>query len=277
MKNQWNWKQILSFFLLFLPALVFYALQKNLLNQATGTFLQNSARKLQRSYDGFTHRIQDSLNTYFQLVGTNKENKDLKTENAKLASKLQRLGECQVENTRLHKLFQFQQKQAQKTLAARVISKDLLLDQESLIIDKGSTHGVKRLQGVISTRGIVGYTIDVKAGSSQVLLLSNHNASVDALIQRTRARGIVSGLSSKTFQLNYIMRQSDARKGDQVVTSGRQGFFPKGFPIGTVRDVKLSPTGISYLAKIDPSVEMNRLENVLVIVDKVLGEIAPDP
>ena len=185
-----------------------------------------------------------------------------------MASQLELLEEYRLENMKLRELFKFQQELPQKTLAARVISKDILPDQESFTINRGSIHGVKRLQGVVSQQGVVGYTLKVKTHSTQVLSLSDQEARVDAIIQRTRARGLVSGISSKVYQFNYMIRKEDAKPGDKVVTSGKHGFFPKGFPIGTVKSVKISPTGISYLAKIEPSVKMNRLENVLVIINK---------
>ena len=268
MGNRWTWKQIFAFFLIFFPPFVFYALQKKAFVRSTETFLGTPAHRLQKFYDNLTHKIRSSFKDYLYLVETNEENRDLKLKITKMTSELHLLEEDRMENIRLHKLFRFQQKLPQKTLAARVISKDILLDQESFIIDKGSAHGVQRLQGVISAQGVVGYTLDVKTHSSQVLLLSSQDAHIDAIIQRTQARGLISGLSPKVCQFNYMMRENDARKGDKVVTSGRHGFFPKGFPIGTVKNVKSSSTGVSYLAQVEPLVKVNRLENVLVIINR---------
>lgn len=268
MGRSWNWKQAIAFFLLFVPSLLFYALQNQTFDLPAESPLKTPAHWIQRVYDGFTYEIQETLNTYFYLVGVNTENQKLKTENAKLASRIQLLEEYRSENIRLRKLFQFRQEMDRETLPARVISKDIILDQKSFTIDKGKADGVERLQGVIAAGGVVGYTIEVEERSSRVLLLSNHNASIDALIQRTRARGIVSGLSPRQYQLKYMMRQEDAQTGDVVVTSGRQGFFPKGFIIGTVEEVAPSPTAVSFQAEIKPSVEIDRLENVLVIIEK---------
>jgi rod shape-determining protein MreC len=271
MGNSLTLKQTVAFLLLFVPALIFYALQNNVLNVVKGTPLQTPAHWVQLAYDEFTHLVQESLNTYFYLVATNRENKVLKIENAKLASKVQLLEEYRSENIRLRDLFKFQQELPRETIAARVISKDISNANNSFTIDKGSEHGVKRLQGVISANGIVGYTFEVEPNSSRVLLLSNQNASIDALIQRTRARGIVSGINSKTYELKYLMRKEDAQPGDRVVTSGRKGFFPKGFIIGEISEVRHSPTAVSFRAEIKPAVKIDQLEHVLVIVDKKEG------
>ncbi len=268
MGNRWTWKQILAFFLIFFPPIIFYALQKKALMHSTASSLRTPSHWLQEIYDKATHDLRTGLKDYLYLVGINEENRDLKLKIIRMTSELQRLEEYRMENIHLRKLFGFQQELPQKTLAARVISKDLLLDQESFIIDKGSVHGVQRLQGVVSSEGVVGYTLEVKTHSTQVLLLSSQEAHVDAIIQRTRARGLVSGLSQKVYRFSYMMRSDDAKQGDQVVTSGQHGFFPKGLPIGTVKNITSSPTGLSYLARLEPSVKLNQLENVLIIVNK---------
>lgn len=270
MGNSWNWKQTVAFFLLFVPAIIFYALQKRSLEQANGTIVQKPAHMIQQAYDKVTHKIQASINTYFDLVNTNLENEKLQTQNTKLSSKVQLLEEYRSENIRLRELFKFQQELKRQTIAARVISKDILVGQKSFTIDKGSANGVERLQGVISAEGVVGYTIEVEQNSSRVLLLSNQNASVDAIIQRTRARGVVSGVSNSHYLLNYLMRAEDAQKGDIVVTSGRQGYFPKGFHVGTIESVSKSPTGVSFQANIKPAVMIDRLEQVLVIIEETI-------
>lgn len=272
MGNSRNWKQTAAFFLLFVPALFFYALQNDVLIGTQGTPLQTPAHWLQSSYDGFTNKMQDSLNTYFYLVGINRENKQLRTENAKLASKVQQLEEYRSENLRFRELFKFQQELPRKTLVARIIAKDIHSNKRSFTINKGKADGVQRLQGVIAANGVIGYTVEVEENSARVLPLSNQHTSVDAFVQRTRARGIVSGSPGAHYNLKYMMRKEDAQPGDIIVTSGRQGFFPKGFIIGEVTEMGPSPTAVSFQAKIVPAVKIDRLENVLVIVEKKADE-----
>ena len=232
------------------------------------SFLAGPAHWLEEFYDFLTNRIYRVFKNYINLIEVRKQNSQLKLELFKMSSQIQRLREVRNENNRLLKLFEFQKNLPQKTLVARVISKDLLLNKDSLVINKGSKHGVKRFQGVIAPKGVVGYALEVRAYSTRVLLLSNQEVHVDALIQRTRAWGLVSGLSPKFYKLDHLLREEDARPGDPVVTTGKHGYFPKGFPIGTIIDIKINPSGISYLAQIKPSVQTNRLENVLVILDE---------
>lgn len=272
MGNSLSWKQALAFFMIFVPALIFYALQKNSFRVEGSTILGPPSHWLQETYDVFTQQLQETLNVYISLVGTNKENKKLKVENAQLASKLQLLEEYRSENIRLRDLFKFKQEVPRNTLAARVIAKDIISDQNSILIDKGTEDGVKRFQGVISAKGVVGYVVEVEAHSSRVLLLTDRAANVDAIVQRTRARGIISGKSNSIFQLKYLGREDDAEVGDLVITSGRQGYFPKGFVVGTITQFGPSPTGVSYQAEIAPSVPIDRLEDILVIIEHKVDE-----
>ena len=267
MGNKWTWKQIFAFLLIFFPSLIFYALQKKTFVFLADTPFKSTAHRFQEFYDSFTHKIQSNFKDYLYLVKTNRENRELKLKIKKLKSELQLLEEDRLENKQLRKLFEFREKIPKKTLAARVIAKDIL-NWESFVINKGSFHGIQRLQGVISPQGVVGYILEVKAHTSQVLLLSNRETHIDAIIQRTRARGLVSGFSPNACRFNYMIRKDDAKNGDKVVTSGQHGFFPKGFPIGTIKNIKPSPTGVSYLAEVEPSVKTDRLENVLVVINE---------
>ena len=90
---------------------------------------------------------------------------------------------------------------------------------------------------------------------------------MDALVQRTRARGILSGVSNTQFRMQYIVRREDIQKGDVIITSGRHGYFPKGFVLGTVDSVSSSSTGVSYEGFIKPMVAIDRLEEVLIITE----------
>ena len=260
-------RQSLSIFLLFLPALFFYALQNKSIESARLGAFQSAAHWMQEIHDNFTGELSATLETYLNLIEIKSKNGELKKENDKLKAQLQLLEEFRTENTRLSSLLDFKRELGRKTLAARVISKDILIDQKSILINKGRQHGIHRLQAVVSPDGVVGYVIAVEEESSRVLLLTDRSANIDVTIQRTRARGIVSGISRSSCLLKYIMRNEDVAEGDIIVTSGRQGYFPKGFIVGNVLEVKASPSGVSYTAKVNPAAQVDKLEEVLIIAE----------
>ena len=100
------------------------------------------------------------------------------------------------------------------------------------------------------------------------LLITDINSSVDALVQRSRARGIVEGRASQFLELKYVSGSDDVRVGDLVVTSGLCGIFPRGLPIGTVSSVEKSSAGIFQHVELRPSAHLNRLEEVSVLFEE---------
>jgi rod shape-determining protein MreC len=121
---------------------------------------------------------------------------------------------------------------------------------------------------VVTHRGVVGRITEVSSYTSKVLLITDMNSSVDALIQRTRARGVVEGRGSSLCELRYVAGSDDVSVGDLVVTSGLCGIFPKGLPIGTVKDVEKDSFGLFQQIELVPSVELNKLEEVSVLFFK---------
>jgi rod shape-determining protein MreC len=92
--------------------------------------------------------------------------------------------------------------------------------------------------------------------------------SIDATIQRTRTRGVVAGHSATESRLKYIDRPQEVVAGDVVVTSSDQKFFPVGYPIGEVQSIFISPSGVNHYAPIKPSVDIKKLEEVIILKPK---------
>src|SRR5436190_742245 len=113
----------------------------------------------------------------------------------------------------------------------------------------GSWHGVADL---------------VHARGENAVLVTDHNSGVDALVQRTRARGIVQGTVDAGCVLNYVKRTEDVQVGDALVSSGLDGIFPKGMPIGRVVSIDKRGQGLFQSAEVAPDVDLERLEEVLV-------------
>ena len=201
------------------------------------------------------------------LIGIKRQNLDLQKENAELRAKLAALTELKIKYDHLAKQLDFKQNSSMELLAAKVIGRDLAADHYSIRINRGYQHGLRRLQGVITVEGVVGYILKIDRMSSQVLVLTDPLSSMDAIVQRTRARGLVSGKNSTSARLRYLERAEDVSPGDMIVTSGLQGYFPKGFPIGRITNVKKTPYGISQEAEVVPIVSPANLEEVFVILD----------
>ena len=207
--------------------------------------------------------LKNFWKNYLSLRKTNEENKKLEYENTKLRAELFSLQEIKLQNKRLKKLLEFIDDGPYETVSANIIAgSPSLLRSEFLVIDKGENYGIKVGMPVATQKGIVGRVYLVNDTSSQIMLITDPISAVDAIVQRTRARGIVKG-DGKDCILEYLDSKSSINKGDMVLTSGKDGFYPKGILIGKVENVE--PEGGMFKARIIPEVPINSLEEVLVI------------
>lgn len=221
----------------------------------------------QGASSSFTSGVRGTTSMYLNLVGIRRDNLRLGRENEELRAQLGGLTELKLENERLNKLLEFKQTTRMQLLAAKVIARDLSPDHESIRINRGYRQGLRKLMGVITVQGVVGYVLSTEMDSAQVVVITDRSSAIDALVQRTRARGLMSGKDSSTIRLRYLERADDVAVGDAIVSSGLKGLFPKGFPIGTVTSVRKTDFGISQEAFVEPVVRPSNLEEVFVVLD----------
>ncbi|OQY59957.1 MAG: hypothetical protein B6245_03935 [Desulfobacteraceae bacterium 4572_88] len=131
---------------------------------------------------------------------------------------------------------------------------------------KGFTR-LKKSVPVVIPEGVVGLVTDISTHYSKVLLLVDQNSAVDALVQRTRARGIIKGGTAGRCLFKYVLRKHDIVESDIVVSSGLDGVFPKGLRVGTVSNVTRRNSGIFQEVTVIPYVDFEKLEEVLVILN----------
>jgi rod shape-determining protein MreC len=118
---------------------------------------------------------------------------------------------------------------------------------------------------VIAPEGVVGQILKTAPYHSTVLLITDYSSAIDAIVQRTRAKAIVEGRGENRCQLKYLLRSEDVSVGDVAITSGLGGNFPKGLMVGEIRKVEKMEHGIFQYAELVPSVDLTKLEEVLVI------------
>jgi rod shape-determining protein MreC len=140
-----------------------------------------------------------------------------------------------------------------------------------IYIDRGSKDGVRNDKPVISGDGIVGRTVLVSRYQSQVQLITNPDASVGVILERTRTPGVLKGSGDFLLDLNYIGNSEQVENGDVVVTSGLDGIFPKGLAIGKVVDVRKGK-GVFRSIRVQPYIDFMRVEEVSVILSDMMPE-----
>lgn len=156
---------------------------------------------------------------------------------------------------------------------ARVTSYDPSDQYQALTINRGSQRGLQVGQAVVAMGGLVGRVVEVGKHQSKVVLLNDLRSVVDVVAQKTRARGSLVGRQQR-FQLgrNYWLTQgeyfdakSELQSGELLLTSGQDGLFPKGIPVGVIEDIKQDRAGLFWQAEVRPYVELDKLETVLVL------------
>ncbi len=224
----------------------------------------------QRASASLIQTVQRTFEQYFLLVNVQRENEILKQRIAELQKENTHREEALLANERLRKLLQFQEKISTPTIAAEVIGQDSSSWFKSLTINKGEASGVRKGMAVITADGIVGQILKTGRHYATVLLITDYNSAVDSIVQKTRARAIVEGKGETRCQLKYLLRSEEVSVGDIILTSGLSGNFPKGLLIGEVRKVEKKGHSIFQYAELVPSVDLTKLEEVLVVAESSL-------
>jgi len=204
--------------------------------------------------------------SYFHLVNVCQENKELKRVINSLRMERSIYHELVASNKRLQELLQLKQTTDRPILAAQVIGLDPTGWFKSIIIDKGKNAGLSLNMPVVNSYGVVGRTVSVSPNYSKVLLIIDQNSAVDCLIQRSRERGMIKGLSTEICRLDYVTKPGDVVVGDNIITSGLGGVFPKGIPLGQVISVKEISGELFKEIEARPTVDFSKLEEILVIL-----------
>ena len=205
---------------------------------------------------------------YVLLVGIREKNRELEQKVAVLTEEINKHREMSLECLRLRGMMEMKATLAFSSIAARVVGKDRSSVFQTVLIDKGTADGIEAGTPVVGTGGVVGRVVDVSWNVSKVLLLVDYNSNIDALIQRNRSQGVLQGAGSRGCELKYVQRSDDVRKGDVVVSSGLAGVFPKGLLLGIVEEAEKKEADLFQRIMVNPTLDITRLEEVLVIVKK---------
>ncbi|MEE8129613.1 MAG: rod shape-determining protein MreC [Vicinamibacterales bacterium] len=205
---------------------------------------------------------------YVGLRGLRSENEVLARDVAALQLQLQEQRAMAQRADRLEQLLEFRQHLALPTMSARVIAADATPYFLTLTVDRGTEDGIRSDLAVLAPTGVVGRVVGQPAArAARVQLLIDRNAAAGALIERTRASGVVMGEDDETsLRMEYVSNLETVWVGDRIVTSGIDGIYPKGFAIGTVTDIAPG-VGLYQTIQIAPAVDFSQLEDVLVVMN----------
>ena len=211
---------------------------------------------------------------------------DLTAQRNRLKIENQQLMGYRSEARRLQNLLGFKQSNPHMSLlGARIIARSPDNWNQIITVDQGYDQGVRENMAVVSPEGLVGVVASVTQNSSRIYLLTDRNIAVGIILEQSReTNGIVEGIGvSEELKVKNVPYYSAIQEGDHVITSGFSEIYPKGIKIGTVSEVIKEENGLLISASIEPSVQFDDLEEVLIVlqyqnVEEMPGEqLAPSP
>ena len=202
---------------------------------------------------------------YIDLRRARGENRRLTEEVGRLQLKNQQLEGQAAEAARLAKLLGFRQANPNAPmLAAEVIGASADSNSETIFINRGEHDGVQRNMAVVTPDGVVGKIFEAFPHAAQVLLITDRESGVGALLANTRTHGVVKGTAGPLLWMDYVSAEEKVPAGEEVLTSGEDKIFPKDLPVGTVSSTK---TGFPFQTiQLKPAAHLDRLEEVLVLL-----------
>jgi rod shape-determining protein MreC len=204
---------------------------------------------------------------YIALRGVQAQNEELRRRVADLEVRLQQEHALASRSERLQALMDLKSQGTVATLAAEVIAGNPDSVMRTVTIDRGSSDGVQPDMAVIAPGGIVGRIIGpVARHAARVQLIIDRNAAAGALTERGRAGGMIVGTEANPpLRMELVANLADVKAGDDVVASGVDGIFPKGYRIGRVEQADRG-SGLYRTITVRPGVDFSSLEEVLVVL-----------
>jgi len=183
-------------------------------------------------------------------------------------AKLNRMATVAEQNQRLKGLLDTQRSLELNVQLARVIDVDLGTYRHRMLLNVGARDGVKAGQVVIDAHGVIGQVVEVMPTTSLVMQVTDPDHAIPVVIERTGLRTVAYGSrDGGLLSLPNISMASDVHAGDKLLTSGLGGRFPPGFPVGEIRSVEQSASGLFLEGRAQPLADLDRSEDVLLLHD----------
>ncbi len=258
-------------------------------SQSVKNLVRETIAPLQESMTALLRSLREGVTSVRGLGGLVEENKRLSQEVVRLLAQQRENKVLQRENEDLRRQLGFVARAAEDLVAGEVISRSRDGWWSTLRINKGASDGLKPEQAVISMDGLVGKTVSVSERTADVLLLSDPTCRVAAQILRTGSFGLVAGRGPSwegevVCRMEFINKNVPIVPGDEVISSGLGGVFPKGLLIGYVDRVYTDRTGLYQYADIISQADLGLLQYVFAVtrvspdapyVHQVTGEGGP--
>ncbi len=224
------------------------------------------AAPLQKALASPVEWLGETWANYFALVDLRERNELLESRVAELEEENLQFREALVAGGHLDAIARMREGFEVPLLPAQVVGQDVSSWFHAILLDRGRGADVLSGMPVVSDRGLVGVVTATSFTAARAMLLLDRRSAADAIVQRSRARGIVRGTGTGEIEFVFMVRGDDVVPGDVVITSGVGGVYPKGVRIGEVTEVSTDRAELLHKAKVVPSVDFGHLEQVFVML-----------
>ena len=259
------------FALLVVVSLLLLGLRNTDVVLGTSTFLTQLLVPVQRVLADVGAAGDRFASAIAQIDSLRDDNSRLQTENDRLTLENVRLREQAIAGQQAEKLLTLQRTVPFESVPAPVIARDPSGILHSIVLGLGTDDGVKVGHVVLSDQGLVGRISEVGTNYSKVLLVTDSSSVVSALVQGSRATGIVRGQFGDSLIMDWLLQTEPVKEGDVVITAGLgigeelRSLYPTGLVIGTIAQIQTAEAAAYNRAIITPAVDLRRLEHVLVV------------
>ena len=270
--DTWKFK-ILVIVAVFLVGIMAYAGANGRLTAAPQELLSVVLTPLQKVTSALSGGAASVWEKYTSIDDVMDRNEQLEAENAELRQQMVDYDRIKAENDAYKALARIQDTNSEANyVSAFVIGRDPLDEFGGFTLDQGSTDGVAVNDAIISDRGyLLGVVVEVDATSCKVMTILHPSFNAAGVISRTRENGIITGSADYAADgqcvLTNLDRTTEARKGDQVITTGLGGVFPANLLVGTVQEVVPEQSGKSSSAVILPGADPRTVKHVFIITE----------
>jgi rod shape-determining protein MreC len=270
--DTWKFK-ILVIVAVFLVGIMAYAGANGRLTAAPQELLSVVLTPLQKVTSALSGGAASVWEKYTSIDDVMDRNEQLEAENAELRQQMVDYDRIKAENDAYKALARIQDTNSEASyVSAFVIGRDPLDEFGGFTLDQGSTDGVAVNDAIISDRGyLLGVVVEVDATSCKVMTSLHPSFNAAGVISRTRENGIITGSADYAADgqcvLTNLDRATEARKGDQVITTGLGGVFPANLLVGTVQEVVPEQSGKSSSAVILPGADPRTVKHVFIITE----------
>ena len=205
---------------------------------------------------------------YADLVAVREDNDWLRGRVAELEEANLQFREALVASGNLQRIASMRDDFEVAMLPAEIVGLDVSPWFRSVLVDRGREHGVRSGNPVITDQGVVGLVTATSQSAARTMLLLDRESAIDGIVQRSRARGIVRGRGTGELDFEFVVRGSDVREGDVVITSGMGSVYPKGLRVGVVRSISDPGGRLLQTASLAPAVDFGRLEQLFVMLHR---------